>query len=195
MRRVVVLAALLVSTVAQAAGNPVDVFDRPIAPVLTRNQPKLILYANQKTEDQIAHPGDLIAAHLKNVPYITVVRVDLRGVPGFFLGMARKVMQGRQTEGNEKYSELARAAGLKPPEASERLHLVMEADGAAHQSMGLGQGFGHALAVVLDNTGREILRTAFPEGANLVEKALREAAQPAPATPAAPQVAPAPDAR
>lgn len=193
MRRAALLAAVLTASVAQAA-NPVDVFDRPLAPVLNRNAPKLILYANQKTQDMVSSPSDILASHLKNVPYITVVRVDLRGVPGFLLGFARKVMQGHQNESNEKYDELSRAAGLKPAPGNERLHLVMEADGAAHESMGLTQGFGHALAVVLDGAGKEILRARFPEDLAAVEKALKDAAAPAAAPTTTPVAQPAPPA-
>lgn len=181
MRRWSGLAALVVAcgiaAPAWAGPNMVDVFDHPLRPVLERNQPKLILYASQATGDAISDPATLISKRLKDIPYVLVIKIDLRGVPKFLLGFARKLMQNSQSDGNEKYDELARAAGLKTSDAQDRVHVVMEADGAAHQLMGMAQGFKQAMAVVLDAAGREIVRTPFPAGADAVEKALREAAQ------------------
>jgi hypothetical protein len=176
------VAALLAAAPVHAAGNTVDVFDHPLKPVLNRDEPKLILYASQGTQNTVSDAGSLLAAHLKGIPYITVVHVDLRGIPGFLMGFARRVMQGSQSSANEQYADLARAAGLKPPPASdEHYHVVMEPDGAAHQSLGMPSGFRQAMAVVLDRAGREILRARFPQDLPAVEKALQQAAQQPPA--------------
>jgi hypothetical protein len=155
----------------------VDVFDHPLRPVLERPEPKLILYASQGTGNSINDPATMMSRRLKDIPYVLVIKIDLRGVPKFLMGFARKLMQNSQSDGNEKYDELARAAGLKSADATDRVHVVMEEDGAAHQLMGMAQGFKQAMAVVLDAAGREMLRTPFPAGADAVEKAIREAAQ------------------
>jgi hypothetical protein len=180
-----IVAAACLSTPAWAVGNTVDVFDHPLKPVLTKNEPKLILYANQGTQRSVADTGELLAQHLRGVPYITVVHVDLRGVPGFLMGFARKLMQGSQAKANEKDSELARAAGLTPKPQEEQLHVVMEPDGAPHQMLGLASGFGQAMAVVLDRAGREILRARLPQDLTAVEKALKDAARETPPQPSA----------
>lgn len=177
--------ALSVARLAAAAPNTTDVFDHPLRAVLERNTPKLILYTNQNTRDAVAQPADLVANHLKEIPFVLVVHVDLRGVPGFLLGFARHLMQSNQSDGNAKYIELSRAAGLAPADGADRVHVVMEADGAAHEGVGLAKGFTHALAVVLDKAGHEILRTPFPDGSAAVEQALRRAAA-ADASPEAP---------
>ena len=175
---VLCLSAIGARSAAAAEPATMDVFDKPLRQVLTRDAPKLILYTNPNTRDSVSGAGPLMASHLKGINYITVVHVDLRGVPGFLMGFARKLMQTSQAETNEKNAEYMAAAGIRPkPEETDLTHVVMEPDGAGHELMGLAKDFRQGLAVVLDRAGREILRTPFPANTAAVENALRVAAQ------------------
>jgi hypothetical protein len=183
-RIAITLSLLCAAPIASAAPATADVFDTPLRQVLNRDAPKLVLYTNPNTRESVNDAGPILKEHLKGISYITIVHVDLRGIPSFLLSISRKLMQRSQTEVNERDAELMAAAGIKPkPEETDLLHVVMEPDGEAHQLLGLARDFQQGIAVVLDRAGHEVLRTQFPQNGAAVEKALRDAAR----TPLQPQ--------
>ena len=78
------LVLLLGGVVLAAASDERDVFDRPVAPQLL-GRPRLVLYTNRNTKEETADPASRMAIRLRDVGYVTVVRVDLRGIIGEFL--------------------------------------------------------------------------------------------------------------
>jgi len=183
MRFQAALCALLVWSTGVAAVSPqdVDVFDRPVLPLLSRGRPTMVLYANRGTGESVHAPATQMSVRLKDVPFVTLVRVDLRGLPSLFRGIARRKIKSSHDDSVEEYDRAYKAAGVNPPpDASDRLVFVVDNDGAAHQAVGLPEGFHEALAVVLDCQGREVTRGAFPREVERIEQAIRVSKCPPP---------------
>lgn len=174
------LVALLVATSAGAATldeRGRDVFDRPVAELVSRGLPTLVLYANKGTKDAIQGPATEMAVRLHDVSFVTVVHVDLREVPSFFRGIARGKIRNSQQDAAARYADAYRQRGYPvPADFSDRLIFVADSDGAPHQAIGLGRGFNEAQAAVFDAQGREVFRGSFPRAVGQFEQAIRDAA-------------------
>lgn len=172
------LSVLLLAGSTSAAAfheNEVDVMNRPVAPLLSRGRPVLVLYCNRATR-WVGESATRMAVRLWDVPFTTLVHVDLRGIPSLFHGIARHTIRRSQEEGVENYRREFRQAGVEPPgDASERLVLVADPDGAAHAAVGLPEGFKESVAVVYDAQGNEVARGTFPRDADRIERAIRDA--------------------
>jgi hypothetical protein len=176
MKRQLALCALLLwaGGVQAFSIHDVDVFDRPVAPLLSRGRPTLVLYANRTTQNAVHEPATQLAVRLRDVPFVTLVRVDLRGVPSLFRGWARRTIRNRHHDGVEEYQRAFRAVGAAAPtDAADRLVLMVDPDGSAEQEVGLPAGFSEALALVLDCRGNELARGMFPREAERIEHAIR----------------------
>jgi hypothetical protein len=175
--------AALVASPALAAER--DVFDRDVAPLL-EGRPRLVLLANRHTARDVRTQASELALRLHALAYVTVVRVDLRGVPGLFESFAHATMRDAHAESTRESRARRLALGLPvPPDLDDRLVFVPDSDGERHQALGLGRGFDEALVVVEDALGRELLRAPFPRDFARVESSLRALAAPAAPGPAA----------
>jgi len=148
--------------------------------------PRLVLLVNRATRDQVGEPAVQLATRLSEVPFLTVVRVDLRGVPRLFRGLAWGRLRQAHANYVSRTREVWRSVGAaESPELGRRLVMVGDAEGGSHAAFGLEPGFGEAIAVVEDASGREVARGAFPRDAARLESALR-ALGPTACVPAAP---------
>jgi hypothetical protein len=154
-----------------------DVFDRPVLDVVA-GRPTFVLFANRATKEATSRSGTDLAVRLHDVDYATVVRVDLRGIPGLFESIARMLMRDSHEKGLEEIRRRLRQDALVPHrEFGRHLAIVADPDGVTHRAAGLPKGFSEAEAVVIDRDGREIARGAFPREAGRIEAAIREAAR------------------
>jgi hypothetical protein len=161
-----------------------DIFDHPVAAQLGGDRPVLVLYANRETREATGKPAAEMALRLHDLPYVTLVRVDLRGIPSLFEGFALRNMRSAYQENIERSRRLYREAGYPPPAAlGHNLVFVGDSKGTAHAAVGLGKDFPEALAIVLDPKGKEILRAAFPRDLRRVEQTLRKFVKAPSATP------------
>jgi hypothetical protein len=173
------LAALGLLLALTAGASEHDVFDRPVEPRLA-GRPRLVLYANRHTRMDVRVQAAEMAHRLHRLAYVTVVRVDLRGIPGLFESFAYGNMRDAYAETTRTSRERRAAEGLPiPSDLDDRLIFVPESHGQRHQQMGLARGFEEALAVVEDAQGRELARGVFPQEIGRIEAALRRL-EPAP---------------
>ncbi len=174
-------AALLVSFVAIASAaltsdEERDIFDRPITP-LVAGRPRLVLFANRDTRDGTSDPANQLSVRLHQVPYVTVVRVDLRGIPSLFEGVARTKIQRAHDESIQRSRTLYESQGITPPiDLPSRLLFIGDSNGDSHRAQGLKKGFSPALAIVEDAEGREVVRGLFPDELDKIEAALTKLA-------------------
>jgi hypothetical protein len=179
MRRWLVLIALLTAVQADASTldtSGKDIFDRPVAELVSHGLPTMVLYANKATKDTVQGPATQMAVRLHDVPFVTLVHIDLRDVPALFRGIARGKIRNSHRNGVERYVEAFRSLGFAPPDdAFNRLIFVSDNDGGPQQALGLNRGFSEALAIVYDGQGQEICRGPFPRDLDRIEQALRDA--------------------
>lgn len=172
LTRWLAVTVLTLSTTAGAAET--DIFDRPVPEA--HGHPVLVLYTNRTTKEAASAPMTELSVQLRAYEPIVLVRVDLRGVPSLFEGFARRAMKKSYEEGLSRYRQRCKELGIAPPKNDDQgLYFIADSHGKAHQAVGLASGFDEALAVVLDPSGKEILRVPFPRGAADIEPALRRA--------------------
>lgn len=158
-----------------------DVFGRPLEPRLGRGWPAIVVYANQQVDDAISKPLRELSDRLFNEPYITVVHVDLRGVPSMFHGIARNVIRDKHKQSIEHYRSECRRRGVEPYSfADHTLIFIADGEGRSHTAMGLRKNFKEAFMVVLDGDGNEVARGPYPRAAPALEKALRQSIEQVP---------------
>jgi len=167
------LAAGMAAVVVMGPPGERDVFSRPVAGEVA-GRPRLVLLASRETRSALDVTVPQLAARLADRPFVTVVRVDLRGVPGLF----HRVAYARLRDSHARYADRARAQyaahGLPPPaDLERRLVLVGDAEGGSHAAAGLAEGFTSPLAVVEDAAGREVARGYLPQDLGRIEQALR----------------------
>jgi hypothetical protein len=176
VKRALAIAFLLLWPAISRA-EELDIFDRPVAPQVAGTRPVLVLYANRATRRGTGEPADELALKLHDVPYITVVRVDLRGIPSFLGDFSQSSMRDAYRENVERSARLYRDAGLATPaELGHTLVMIGDPNGASHAAVGLAKGFGEAVGVVLDSHGNELFRGAFPRELPKFEEVLRRSA-------------------
>ena len=142
-------------------------------------RPRLVLYANRHTKMPVRLAASDLALRLHELTYVTVVRVDLRGVPGFLESFACTSMREAHLESTQSSQARRSELGLPiPADLDERLVFVADSDGTSHQLLGLERGFEEALAVVEDARGRVIAKGEFPRELPAIESALRSMARP-----------------
>jgi hypothetical protein len=167
-----VCGATLDSASAAERAEERDVFDRPIAAQLA-GRPRLVLYANRNTSEETSEPASRMAVRLRDIGYVTVVRVDLRGIPSFFEGIARNAIQKAHVNSTRRSLSLYGELGIEPPpDIASRLIFVSDSHGESHAALGLEKGFVQAMAIVEDGAGREVLRGRFPEDLERFEQVL-----------------------
>ncbi len=167
----------LVAATAVASVGPVgevDVFDRPTAPVFGGGLPVLVLYASRGTEAASTAPARAIAEQLADLPYVTLVRVDLRDVPGLFHGIARTIIRASHDRSLTRTVEREAKAGrtVDRERLSARLLLVVDNEGLSHSAEGLAEGFPLPVAIVVDPEGREVARGTLPADRDVIAAAL-----------------------
>ncbi len=162
----------LVLSAALFAGE-VDLFGQPVAPQL-HGRPVLVLFSNDHTRETTTEAGSQLALRLHDVPYVSVVRVDLRGLASFFSSIATHEMKDAYEQSVQRTRTLYRDAGLPPPKSlGHTLVFIPDRDGHASAAVGLPKGFTEGLALVLAPDGHEVARAPFPSGVKKIEAALR----------------------
>ncbi len=164
------LALLLATTLF---GGQVDLFGQPVVPQI-RGRPLLVFFSNSKMRESTIRTGTELSLRLHEVPYVTIVRVDLRGSAGVLRFLARREMKDAYRESVERTRQLYRRAGLPPP-ASSGHHLIFVPDweGEGASAAGLAKGFTESIGIVYAPDGREVVRAPFPVGVPRLERALR----------------------
>ena len=178
MRRTVVFGALCVLCANARADVAHDVFDRPLAELAPRGTPVLELYSDKQTKVELATSAPQMAYDNRDWRFVTVVYIDLSGVPGLFHGYAKGKIRAGWTRTIEHIRTLFRMRGDAPPGDLERdVAFVADSDGARREAAGLPRDFGQALAIVRDGEGREVARGVFPRDRARVEEVLRSVAR------------------
>lgn len=160
-----VWAVVLAALVRPDSAQELDIYDRPVVAQL-EGRPRLCLYANRHTPADVTRvAARALSDRLEPHDYVTLLRVDLRGIPTLFEGFAISRMK-RAYEASTNAERLA-----SHPDG--RLVFVADSYGQHHAAIGLERGFPEAYAVVEDAQGRELARGAFPREIVRIEAALR----------------------
>ncbi|MCY1078485.1 hypothetical protein [Archangium lansingense] len=173
MRILVVLACLmgLFGALPAHASELEDVFGREVP--LGQGRPAVVLYANRDTRDVLREHAMRFAYDLRRQHPIVVVRVDLRGIPGFFKGAASREIRKIHNDSLDKVRALFLSQGQQPPaDLEESLFMVADTNGAPHSALGLEKGFRQVLVQALSPRGRELVRGPFPQAASAINRAL-----------------------
>lgn len=171
------LLGLFLLAAGPVAPGEQDIFKRPIPTEQAR--PTVVVYANHQTQDAVTDPLADFAVQVNDIHPLILVRIDLRGLPGFLQGFAFENMRSRFVNGLKRYwTETQKHGGVPHPQPENSLFFIEDREGLAHQAAGLGEGFQEALAIIYDAHGQEIARGAFPREAGRLEEALRGAVGP-----------------
>ncbi len=155
-----------------------ELFGRSL-PTLT-GRPAIVLYANQATQKMISAPMTELSFRLRDLHPVTLVRVDLSGLPKLFTGFALSTMRSEYAKGERRYNELCRQAGIATPsqaEAEASFFMSYDPVGSPHRALGLSHNFRQAIAIAYDAEGRQIAQVRFPEEADRLEAAIRASAK------------------
>lgn len=164
------LMGLLGARPALAAGLE-DVFGRPVP--LGQGRPAVVLYANRDTRHVLHEHAVRFAFELRDERPIMVVHVDLRGVPGFFMGAASRELRRIHKQSLEQARELFRAQGQQPPaDLEDSLYLVADSNGEPHRALGLEKDFHQVLVQAMSPSGRELARGPFPQASSTIGQVL-----------------------
>jgi hypothetical protein len=148
-----------------------DVFGRPVP--LGQGRPAVVLYANRDTRGVLYEHAVRFAYELRHERPIMVVHVDLRGIPGFFLGAASRELRRIHRESVTRARELFRAQGQQPPaDLEDSLFLVADSNGEPHRALGLEKDFHQVLVLAMSPSGRELARGPFPQASGTIGEAL-----------------------
>ena len=173
MRILVVIACLmgLFSALPAHASGLEDVFGREVP--LGQGRPAVVLYANRDTRDVLRQHALRFAYELRRQHPIVVVRVDLRGIPGFFKGAASREIRKIHNASLDKVRELYLSQGQQPPaDLEQSLFMVADSNGAPHSALGMEKGFHQVLVQAVGPRGRELARGPFPQSAGAISRAL-----------------------
>ncbi|PTL80875.1 hypothetical protein [Vitiosangium sp. GDMCC 1.1324] len=177
MRILVVLTCLLglLGALPAHASGLEDVFGREVP--LGQGRPALVLYGNRDTRGVLREHAMQFAYELRREHPIVVVHVDLRGIPGFFMGAATRELRRIHAESLDKVRELFRSQGQDPPaDLEDSLYMVADSNGAPHRALGLDKGFQQVLVQAMSATGRELARGPFPQATDTIRRALEASA-------------------
>ncbi len=177
MRFIAVLACMLglLGALPARATEFKDVFGREVP--LGQGRPAVVLYANRDTREVLREHAYQFAYTLRAERPIVVVHVDLRDVPGFFRGIARRELRKSHQQSLESMRKLFRDQGQQPPaDLEDSLFMIADSDGAPHRQLGLEKGFSEALAQAVSASGRELARAPFPVAADVISQAIEAAA-------------------
>ncbi|MCE9669545.1 hypothetical protein LY474_17180 [Myxococcus stipitatus] len=177
MKKLAALACLvgLLGVLPAHAAELKDVFGREVP--IGKGRPTVVLYANKGTRDELREHAYQFAYDVRAGKPIVVVRVDLRDVPGLFKGMARGEIRKSHKESLDLMRDLFKRHGETPPaELDTSLFMVADSKGEPHEAVGLKKGFKDVFAQVLDPSGHELARGAFPQSASSLGKAVASTA-------------------
>lgn len=180
MRILVVLACLmgLLGALPAHAGGLEDVFGREVP--LGRGRPAVVLYANRDTRDVLREHAMRFAYELRHEHPIVVVHVDLRGIPGFFMGRASREIRKIHQESLDRVRALFQSQGQQPPaDLEQSLYMVADSNGEPHRALGLEKGFHQVLVQAMSPKGGELARGPFPQATGTIRRAI-EASTPPP---------------
>lgn len=158
------LIAVLLAWPSLGSAATYDILGREVP--VGEGRPTLIFYSNAETRDILAKDVYELSYELREQNPIVVVRVDLRGVPSLFKGMAQREVKKAHKESVEVMEQYFRDQGTEPTPGlvNSSLFMVPDYGGAPHQSRGLQQGFGSVYAEVRDSNGSLLTSGTFPEG-------------------------------
>jgi hypothetical protein len=179
MRIIVAVACMLglVGALPAHAAELKDVFGRAVP--LGQGRPAVVLYANPDTREVLRTHAFQFAYQLRREYPIMVVHVDLRDVPSFFRGAARRELRKSHRESIAAIQKLFQEQGQQPPDNLETsLYLVADSTGAPHHALGLEKGFLQVLAQALSPSGLELARGRFPESAPSIGRAIQSSLAP-----------------
>lgn len=173
MRHIATLACLLalLSALPARASTLKDVFGREVP--LGQGRPAVVFYANLDTRETLREHAFQFVLSLREQRPIIVIRVDLRGIPGLFEGLARREMRKSHHASLAAMRTLFTREDEEPPaDLEDSLFMVADSDGAPHRALGLNKGFSETLALALSPSGGELARAPFPSAADTIRRAL-----------------------
>lgn len=170
------LAAALFALPAFAAQAPRDAFGRSVP--IGEGRPALVFYSNEDTREVMEQHAFAMSYELREEKPIVVVRVDLRGVPGMFKGMARKEVRKAHRESVAAMEQVFRDNGMEPPtkEIDQSLYMVPDFGGRIHSKHGLREGFQTVFAEVRAPDGDVVTTGRFPDEVSRISDAVQGAA-------------------
>lgn len=172
------LIAALLAWPALASASTTDILGREVP--VGDGRPMLVFYSNAETRDALSASVYEMSYELRDQNPIVVVRVDLRGVPSLFHGIAHGEVRKAHKESVEVMEQYFRDHGTEPTPGLVNASLFMVPDygGAPHQARGLEKGFHEMVAEVRDGNGAFITSARFPQGKQKLSKAVEaESAQ------------------
>jgi hypothetical protein len=147
-----------------------DVFGRPIP--VADGRPALVFYVNRDTRGLLRERAMQLAFDARAAAPVVVVHVDLRDIPGWFHGMARREVRKSWKECLGDVSRLYRQSGEAPPPwLADAFFMVADENGDAHRTIGLPKRFREPWAAGFAG-GRELARGPFSAVADSLSRAL-----------------------
>jgi hypothetical protein len=145
---------------SRAPKPPTDVLGRPI-PVV-EGRPVLTFYVNRDNRSLMREKAVQLAFDARASAPVVVVHVDLRDIPGWFHGMAKREIRKSWQECLGDVARLYRQANEKPPSwLADALFMVADDNGEPHVALGLPKRFRQPWAVAVSSGGRELARGPF----------------------------------
>ncbi|QRK06322.1 hypothetical protein JQX13_40470 [Archangium violaceum] len=178
MRILVVLACLmgLFGAFPAHASGLEDVFGREVP--LGQGRPAVVLYANRDTRQVLREHAMRFAYELRHENPIVVVHVDLRGIPGFFMGAASREIRKIHRDSLDKVRQLFLEQGQQPPDDLEAsFYMVADSSGEPHSALGLVKGFQQVLIQAMSPSGLELARGPFPQASETIRQVLEARAR------------------
>lgn len=171
-----VIAAFLSIAPGLARATTTDVFGREVP--VGEGRPALIFYSNDETRDALAKDAYALSFDVRDTEPIVIIRVDLRGVPSLFRGLALKEVRKVHDETVALMKRYYASRGASAPEGlvERSLYLVPDYSGGPHQARGLRQGFDTVIAEVRDGSGALVTTGRFPEDKARLARAIADEA-------------------
>jgi len=163
MTRAWLLLALVLPATALAHRAPepaTDVFGRALPH--DDGRPTLSLYINRDNRALLRERAMRLVFDARAATPVVIVHVDLRDIPGWLHGMARREIRKSWQECLADVSRRYAAAGeLAPPWLAGALYMVADGDGDAHRALGLEKRFREPWVVGRGSDGHELAKGPF----------------------------------
>ena len=157
----------------RAPPRAADVFGRPLP--VPEGRPLLDFYVNRDTRSLLREKAMQLAFDARASAPVVVVHVDLRDIPGWFHGMARREIRKSWKECLGDIARLYRQSGETPPSwLPDAFFMVADEDGKAHRALGLSKRFREPWAVGVSSEGRELARGSFASVLEPLKRALTQ---------------------
>lgn len=177
MKSIAALACLLslLGAIPAFAENSKDILGREVP--IGQGRPAVVLYANRGNREELRKTAYEFVYRVRAAHPIVVVHVDMRDIPSFFKGMARRELAKSYRSSLDQMRKMFSDKGQAPPaDLESSFFMVADSQGEPHEALGLKKGFDTVVAQAVSPSGQELARGPFPQVASTIGRALGAAA-------------------